>query len=240
MAAVDITIASEVHRAISDSNYPATVLIAVLLQYIGATTSAFGRDVQTAGQVFHRALTVYNGIRALMAKVDQSSEAAPDWASFDAYTSAIPKLEKRVLSSVFRCIHLIYIFPLDFFSNFTQRTLTTKPEASFHRRMTSRMRSALSSDGNMTALCSTNRWKTWRMVPSRSVSRLSCQYMMIIILHRTLPVRSRRKYWRIVRIRAQRTIKLLSRPSTTSSGATALLIGIFYSKVSFNASTTPF
>ena len=99
--AVDISIASEASKATLDSNYPATDLIAVLLQYIGTTTNAFGRDVQTAGQVFHRALTVYNGIRALMTQVDQSSEAAPDWASFDAYTSAIPKLEKRVLPSVF-------------------------------------------------------------------------------------------------------------------------------------------
>lgn len=92
--AVDITIASETSRVAFDSNYPATDLIAVLLQYIGTTTNGFSRDVQTAGQVFHRALTVYSGIRALMAQVDQSTEAAPDWTSFDAYTSAIPKLEK--------------------------------------------------------------------------------------------------------------------------------------------------
>jgi hypothetical protein len=98
---VDITIASEAARATLDSNYPATDLIAVLLQHIGTTANAFGRDVQTAGQVFHRALSVYNGIRALMAQVDQSSDTAPDWTSFDAYTSAIPKLEKRVLPSVF-------------------------------------------------------------------------------------------------------------------------------------------
>jgi len=78
----------------SDVNYPATDLIPVLLRHIGATTNTFGRDVHTAGQVFHRALTVYNGIRALMAQVDQSSETTPDWTSFDTYTSAIPKLEK--------------------------------------------------------------------------------------------------------------------------------------------------
>lgn len=137
---VDITIASEAAGAALDSNYPATDLIAVLLQYIGTTTNAFGRDVQTAGQVFHRALSVYSGIRALMAQVDQSSEAAPDWTSFDSYTSAIPKLEKQVLPSVFAAIHLIYSFPLDFFSNFMRRTLMIQPEVSFHHRMTSRTR----------------------------------------------------------------------------------------------------
>ncbi|KIM44946.1 hypothetical protein M413DRAFT_442921 [Hebeloma cylindrosporum] len=95
--ALDLTIASEANKAKLDSNYPATDLIAVLLQYIGTTADAFGRDVQTAGQVFHRALAVYEGIRALMAQVDQSTEAAPDWRSFDAYTTAIPQLEKLLL-----------------------------------------------------------------------------------------------------------------------------------------------
>jgi len=94
MAPADFTIASEASKVPFDGDYPATDLIAVLLKYIGTTANAFGRDVQTAGQVFHRALTVYNGIRALMAQVDQSPDTAPDWTSFDTYTSAIPKLEK--------------------------------------------------------------------------------------------------------------------------------------------------
>ena len=93
MAAVDITIASEASKVMFDDDYPATDLIAVLLKYIGTSANAFGRDVQTAGQVYHRALTVYNGIRALMAQVDQSPETTPDWTTF-IYTSAIPKLEK--------------------------------------------------------------------------------------------------------------------------------------------------
>ncbi len=90
--AIDITIKSEASRVALDSKYPATDLIAVLLQYIGITTNTFARDVHTAGQVFHRSLTVYDGIRELMGKVDESPEL--DWESLYAYTSAIPPLEK--------------------------------------------------------------------------------------------------------------------------------------------------
>ena len=94
---VDITIASELSKVSLDSKFPATDLIAVLLQHIGATTRTFAGDVHTSGQVFHRSLAVYGGIRELMARVDRSTEAAPDWPSFDAYTSAIPPLEQQVL-----------------------------------------------------------------------------------------------------------------------------------------------
>jgi len=134
---VDITVQSEVSRVTLDGNYPATDLIAVLLQYIGTTANAFVRDVHTAGQVFHRSLAVYDGIRELMAKVDKSPVL--DWANFDAYTLAIPPLEQRVLPNRIpsQFPTLIYACSVDFFSNFMRRTLTIQLEISFHHRMTS-------------------------------------------------------------------------------------------------------
>jgi len=128
--AVNITIASELSKVTLDGSYPVTDLIGVLLQYVGITTNAFGRDVHTAAQVFHRSLTVYNGIRALIEQADQLPGAAPDWTSFDAYTSSIPELEKRVLPNDFHPnlhnSHLIYHFPprilLEFYEEYPDDT----------------------------------------------------------------------------------------------------------------------
>ena len=117
-------------------------------------------------------------------------------------------------------------------------TLMTPPETSFHHRMTFRTRSALLSDGKMTALCSTKPWKTWRKIPFRYVSRLPCQYMMITVRHRALAAMLRRKFWRVARIHARRTTVPLFRPLTPSSRGIDLLIGTFFSKISFNAPTT--
>ncbi|KAF5316223.1 hypothetical protein D9619_006648 [Psilocybe cf. subviscida] len=78
------------------AGFPATELVERCLKLIATTTSPIPRDVFTLGQLFTRASSVYEGILALIKHIDNSAVADldKDWEPFDAYTNAIPPLER--------------------------------------------------------------------------------------------------------------------------------------------------
>lgn len=93
-AATDLTAKSRVDGV--PAGFPATELIERCLKLIAATVSPIPRDVHTIGQVFSRASSVYEGVLALIRQIESTAVADLDidWAPFDAYTIAIPQLER--------------------------------------------------------------------------------------------------------------------------------------------------
>lgn len=85
---------------------PATEIIERCLKYsLNNIASSVLRDNATLDHVIGKATGVYIGVLDLIQQIDEAPVTDPDisWAPFDAYTIAIPELERWVCAGICSC-----------------------------------------------------------------------------------------------------------------------------------------
>lgn len=79
--------------------FPVTQLIETFLNVVAANVSLIPRDVYTLGQVFSGANLLYKGVLGLIGQVESTPVRVTDLepgsvSKFEAYTTAVPELER--------------------------------------------------------------------------------------------------------------------------------------------------